>query len=193
MSYNLDIPGRKVFLITPCGPEILSSCQLAGHDVCLPLIYKSGSWHQPIWIVIPSGTLLHLQPGAYPVCLLMTMLLCHFLIPILQRICFLFHPLPAVRGDFCSIKPVNPFSLGFYPCPVMPPELADLKMGFGDIDYLGRLSYHCNAVGINVMILVDMVFIPELLGLPSGYQTDISMELLRQNFYEVRNDLVQYG
>ena len=75
----------------------------------------------------------------------------------------------------------------------MPPELADLKMGFRDIDHLRLLSYHCNAVGINVMVLVDMVFIPELLGLPSGYQTDISIELLRQSFYEVRNDLVQYG
>ena len=75
----------------------------------------------------------------------------------------------------------------------MPPELADLKMGFRDIDNLRLLSYHCNAVGINVMVLVDLVFITELLGLPSGYQTDISIELLRQSFYEVRNDLVQYG
>ena len=75
----------------------------------------------------------------------------------------------------------------------MPPELPDLKMGSRYIDNLRFLSYYCNAVSIDVMVLVDMVFVPELLRLPSGYQTDISIELLRQSLYEVRNDLVQYG
>lgn len=43
----------------------------------------------------------------------------------------------------------------------MPPELPDLKMGFRDINFLGMLPYYCNAVGINAMVLIDIVFVPE--------------------------------
>lgn len=193
MSYDLGTLSRKVFLVASCGSEILSSCQLADHDVCFPLVQKCRSRQQPIWVVIPPGALLYLQPGTNPVCLLAVVLLHHFLIPIFQRIRFLFHSFPAVCSHFLSVKPVNPFGLGVDLCPVMPPELADLKMGFRHIDNFRLLPYHCNAVGIDVMVLVDMVFVPKLFRLPSGYQTDIAMEFLRQNFYQVRNNLVQYG
>ena len=75
----------------------------------------------------------------------------------------------------------------------MPPELPDLKMGFRDIDSLRPLPYQCNAVSIDVVVLIDMVFIPELLRLQTRYQTDVAIELLRQSLYEVWNDLIQYG
>ena len=139
MSYDPGTLSRKVFLFASCGPEILSSRQLTGHDVRFLLVKECCSWQQAVRVVIPSGTFLYLQPGTHPVCLELAMLFFHLPVPVLQGIRFLFHPFPAVCGHFLSVKPVNPLGLGFDPRSVMPPELPDLEMGFGHIDNLRLL------------------------------------------------------
>lgn len=110
------------------------------------------------------------------------MFLGHIRIPVFQRIRFLVHPFPTVSGYHFTVQLIGTSRLVMDDCLVVILELRDLEwLRF----YLLVFQFQAaagNAVGIYVMIFLQMVFLAECLCIPTIRHMGVVREQICQCF-----------
>ena len=190
---HLAVSNREVLLPAAFRTQVFPAGQLPGHYMALSLVCKHRPRHHPSGCVVGPGAFDNIQLRPHPVSLALSMFFNRYFIPLGKRVIFLFCTFPAVLRHSLTVKLIDPLRLPVDICPVAAAELFDFKAVFRYIqDNPSFQRTARNTVRIDVMVLFDMVIIPESLRIPAVCDEEIITEYPVQLFRQVWDDLVQH-